>query len=87
MTKTLYETTKGVQSNLKNGHGMTNEIPEGTMKYLTWIYVSAFFILCMIPSVGMLFYSAELSENRSLSEKPRFFTETGTLNARYFDEL
>lgn len=87
MTKTLYETTKGVQSNLKNGHGMTNEIPEGTMKYLTWIYVSVFFILCMIPSVGMLFYSAELSENRFLSEKPRFFTETGTLNAQYFDEL
>ncbi|MDE7323310.1 MAG: hypothetical protein K2N73_11440 [Lachnospiraceae bacterium] len=57
------------------------------MKKLTWIYVTAFFILCMIPSVGMLFYKTELAENRSLSEKPQIYTETGVLNAQYFDEL
>ncbi len=57
------------------------------MKYLAWIYVTAFFILCVIPSAGMLFYKAELAENRALSEKPQIYTETGILNTQFFNEL
>lgn len=56
-------------------------------KINTWIFVAAFFIICLIPSVGMLFYKAELAANRTLSEMPQIRTETGTLNTQYFNEL
>ena len=37
-----------------------------------WIYVLMFWILCMVPSTGMLFYRNELTENRILSGYPAF---------------
>lgn len=52
-----------------------------------WIYVLMFWILCMVPSTGMLFYRNELTENRILSGYPAFLEEDGTWNAKYFEEL
>ncbi|MDE6055584.1 MAG: hypothetical protein K2G55_17920 [Lachnospiraceae bacterium] len=51
-----------------------------------WIYAILFFVVCMIHSVGMLFYHSELAENRTLSEKPVFWAEEGW-NRDYFQEL
>lgn len=52
-----------------------------------WIYVVVFWIFCVVPSTGMLFYRDELSENRILSEYPAFHEKDGTWNADYFEEL
>lgn len=56
-------------------------------KLTAWGFVMIFFILCIIPSAGMLFYHSELAENRTLSEKPVFWTEEGKWNRNFFDEL
>ena len=52
-----------------------------------WIFVTAFFMLCIIPSVGMLFYHSQLAENRVLSEKPVLQTVEGAWNRDYFEDL
>lgn len=52
-----------------------------------WIYVALFWIFCVVPGAGMLFYREELAENRILSAYPAFRTEDGTWNANYFGEL
>ncbi|MFG6368924.1 MAG: hypothetical protein K1W16_10950 [Lachnospiraceae bacterium] len=52
-----------------------------------WGFVIVFFIICIIPSAGMLFYHSELAENRTLSEKPKFRTEEGKWNQDFFEEL
>ena len=52
-----------------------------------WIFVTAFLLLCCIPSVGMLFYHSQLAENRVLSEKPVIRTAEGAWNRDYFQEL
>lgn len=51
-----------------------------------WVYVVLFYAACLVPSVGMLFYHSQLAENRTLSEKPVFWTEEGW-NSAYFQEL
>lgn len=56
-------------------------------KLTAWGFVIIFFILCIIPSAGMLFYHSELAENRTLSEKPVFWTEDGQWNQDFFEEL
>lgn len=56
-------------------------------KLTAWGFVIIFFILCIIPSVGMLFYHSALAENRTLSEKPVFWTEEGKWNQDFFQEL
>lgn len=53
----------------------------------TWFYVILFWVLCLIPSVGMLFYRSELAENRELSKVPSPWTEDGGWNSEYFEEL
>lgn len=53
----------------------------------TWIFVTAFFMLCLIPSVGMLFCHSQIAENRVLSEKPVFRTAEGGWNKNYFQDL
>lgn len=52
-----------------------------------WIYVLVFWIFCMVPSTGMLFYRNELAENRILSAYPVFLKEDKTWNVDYFEEL
>lgn len=52
-----------------------------------WIFVTVFFVLCLIPSVGMLFGQSQLSENRALSEKPQLRTAEGAWNREYFQDL
>lgn len=56
-------------------------------KLTAWGFVIIFFIICIIPSAGMLFYHSELAENRALSEKPVFWTEDGQWNQNFFEEL
>lgn len=51
------------------------------------LYVALFFIICLIPSIGMLFYKSELAENRTLSKAPSLRTEQGGWNREYFEEL
>lgn len=51
-----------------------------------WIYVILFFAVCLIHSVGMLFYHSQLAENRTLSERPVFWTQEGW-NSEFFQEL
>ena len=52
-----------------------------------WFYVVLFWAVCMIPSVGTLFYHTELAENRELSKAPLLQTEDGRWNKDYFQEL
>lgn len=52
-----------------------------------WGYVVLFWLCCLVPSVGMLFYGGELSENRILLERPAFRTDEGKWNSNYFQEL
>ena len=51
------------------------------------LYVILFFVICLIPSVGMFFYHSELAENRTLSGMPSLWTEQGGWNGNYFEEL
>lgn len=53
----------------------------------TWFYVILFWAVCLIPSVGMLFYHSELAENRELAGVPSLRTEDGGWNRDYFEEL
>lgn len=53
----------------------------------TWFYVILFWAVCLIPSVGMLFFRSELAENRELAGVPSFWTEDGGWNRDYFEEL
>lgn len=50
-------------------------------------YVLLFFVICLMPSVGMLFHASELDENRELSKAPSLHTDTGGWNSSYFDEV
>ena len=52
-----------------------------------WSYVVIFWLICFIPSLGMVFYHGEFAENRNLSEYPVFLTDEGVWNRGYFDEL
>ena len=52
-----------------------------------WAYVLLFWIICMVPSTGMLFYRDELTENRILSRYPVLWAEDGTWNADYTGDL
>lgn len=52
------------------------------------IFVVAFFVICLIPVIGMLFIQSESTENRTLSEMPELISEeTGAWNKQFFNEL
>lgn len=52
------------------------------------IFVVAFFVICLIPVIGMFFIQSESTENRTLSEMPKWVSEeTGAWNEQFFNEL
>lgn len=52
------------------------------------IFVVAFFIICLIPVIGMFFIQSKSTENRTLSEMPKWVSEeTGVWNEQFFNEL
>lgn len=58
------------------------------MKKLTLLFLAACMTLCLIPSVGMIFFpTTKSSENRPLAEKPQFITEDGSFNTEFFEDL
>ena len=55
------------------------------MKNKSIVFIAVCMILCMIPSVGMLFFpTTETTENRAMAEAPRLVTEEGTFNKAVF---
>ena len=51
------------------------------MKKTSILFISLCLLLCLIPSVGMLFFpTVTTTENRAMAEAPRLITEEGSLN-------
>ena len=45
-------------------------------------------LLCLIPSVGMLFFpTTQTTENRAMAESPNLFTEEGALNNAFIQDF
>ena len=55
----------------------------------TWIFfIAACLLLCLIPSVGMLFFpTTKSSENKPMAEAPRLLTEEGKVNTAVFSQF
>ena len=52
------------------------------------IFIAAFFILCIIPSAGMLLFGeSEAAANEILSPRPAVFREDGSFNQNFTDDL
>ena len=52
------------------------------------IFIVAFFVICLIPVIGMFFIQSESTENRMLSEMPQLISEeNGAWNQQFFNEL
>ena len=55
------------------------------MKNKSVVFIVLCMVLCMIPSVGMLFFpTTETTENRAMAEAPKLLTEDGSLNKSVF---
>ncbi len=58
------------------------------MKKRMILFLAVCLVLCLIPSVGMLFFpTTESSENRRLAEAPEFITEDGKFNTLFFNDF
>ena len=58
------------------------------MKKTSILFISLCLLLCLIPSVGMLFFpTVATTENRAMAEAPRLITEEGTLNRSFFENF
>lgn len=45
-------------------------------------------VLCLIPSIGMLFFpTTETTENKAMAEKPKLMTEEGKANKAFFQDF
>ena len=54
-------------------------------KVLSVLFIVLCLVLCLIPSVGMIFFpTTETTENKAMAEPPKVFTEEGRGN-RYFE--
>lgn len=57
-------------------------------KNLAIIFIVVCMVLCLIPSVGMLFFpTTETTENRAMAEAPKLFTEDGGLNKAFIQDF
>lgn len=57
-------------------------------KIAYYIFIAAFFTVCIIPSAGMLLLGeSEAAANEILAERPSLFTEDGAFNRNITDEL
>ncbi|MBE6949502.1 MAG: hypothetical protein E7456_06615 [Ruminococcaceae bacterium] len=58
------------------------------MKNKSIIFIVVCMVLCLIPSVGMLFFpTTETTENRAMAEAPQLITEEGTFNRSFFQDF
>ena len=52
------------------------------------IFIATCMVLCLIPSVGMLFFpTTETTENRAMAEAPKLFLEDGSLNKAFIQDF
>lgn len=55
------------------------------MKNKSFVFIAICMLLCLIPSVGMLFFpTTQTTENRAMAEPPKLLTEEGTFNKALF---
>lgn len=58
------------------------------MKMKSLLFIIACLTICLIPSVGMLFFpTTESTENRSMAATPEFLTSEGAVNAEFFSDF
>lgn len=56
-------------------------------KYLI-LFIVACMVLCLIPSVGMLFFpTTKTTENKAMAEPPKLITEEGAPNKAFFSDF
>jgi len=57
-------------------------------KTIAIIFIAVCLVLCMIPSVGMLFFpTTETTENRAMAEAPKLLTDEGSLNKSFIQDF
>ncbi len=58
------------------------------MKKFSYLFVALCLVLCLIPSVGMLFFpTTETTENKAMASFPSLFDKNGSLNTLFFKEF
>lgn len=58
------------------------------MKKTSILFIAACLVLCLIPSVGMLFFpTTQTTENKAMAPMPKLTTEEGALNQLFFKEF
>ena len=58
------------------------------MKNKSILFIALCLLLCLIPSVGMLFFpTTQTSENKAMAEFPSVLTQEGALNTEFFQEF
>lgn len=58
------------------------------MKKYFILFIAACMVLCLIPSIGMLFFpTTETTENKAMAEKPKLMTEEGKANKAFFQDF
>ena len=58
------------------------------MKKKSVLFIAACMALCLIPSVGMLFFpTTQTTENKAMAAAPKVMTEEGSLNRAFFQDF
>lgn len=58
------------------------------MKKKIRLFPIACLVICLVPSVGMLFFpTTESTENKAMAEAPELITEDGAINTAFFDGI
>ena len=58
------------------------------MKKYSILFIVVCLVLCMIPSMGMLFFpTTQTSENKAMAAAPQLLTEEGSLNQAFFSDF
>lgn len=58
------------------------------MKNKSTVFIALCLLLCLIPSVGMLFFpTTQTTENRAMAEPAKLLTEEGGLNTAFFQDF
>ena len=58
------------------------------MKHKSILFITLCMVLCLIPSVGMLFFpTTQTTENRAMAPAPKLTAEDGSLNKSFFADF
>ena len=58
------------------------------MKHQFKIFIALCLVICLIPSVGMIFFpTTRTTENKAMAEAPRLMTEEGTRNTAFISDF